>query len=69
MLECLKLSGGRSGKTEKAIIRGTDPSRKIQQQKSGSEDLGNGEDLAAPQREDLGETGGFGAKNSSEFLV
>jgi len=25
MLECLKLSGGRSGKTEKAIIRGTDP--------------------------------------------
>ena len=25
MLECLKLSGGHSGKTEKAIIRGTDP--------------------------------------------
>ena len=27
MPECLKLSGGHSGKTEKAIIRGTDPSR------------------------------------------
>jgi len=25
MPECLKLSGGHSGKTEKAIIRGTDP--------------------------------------------
>ena len=54
MPECLKLSGGRSGKTEKAIIRGTDPSRfrqitKISQMasfsnsRSGLEDQGSGE--------------------------
>ena len=54
MPECLKLSGGHSGKTEKAIIRGTDPScfrqiTKISQMarfsnsRSGLEDQGSGE--------------------------